>query len=176
MRSWVQHPEGFAVRAFWGAIWILVLAVVICAAAIALRNIRFGAAAAALKAEDFVAARSGFNALASQGDREAQLMMAYACAFGWGGPMDRAKALEWLERAGGWGHGRRADIGREARQMAQDLAVGLGAIPHDEEEAAYWRTVAGARGYGAGSLEKGSAGPPSARRPPTLTSRDSSGE
>lgn len=131
--------------ALLGATAVLLLGIVI-VAAIGLRNARFDSATTALKADDFASAKARYQDLASFGDRQAQVMLAYIHAYGWGVPRNRDVALSWLGRAEGWGFGTRVDVARTAYSMGLDLATGVGAIPRDEAESAYWFAVAAEHG------------------------------
>jgi hypothetical protein len=92
------------------------------------------ASLAALERGDDVAARTGFQALAQQGDAEARYQLGQMLADGRGGPKSEADAVAWLRKAADQGH-ENADylwgamvLWREPPATAEERSLGLAAI------------------------------------------------
>lgn len=92
------------------------------------------ASLAALERGDHVAARTGFQALAQQGDAEARYQLGQMLADGRGGPKSEADAVAWLRKAADQGH-ENADylwgamvLWREPPATVEERSLGLAAI------------------------------------------------
>jgi len=115
--------------------------------AVVYRNIRFDAAAAALKSGDYSEAIEHLRPLAALGDREAQFLLGQVYAFGWGVRPDQQEALKWLRRSA-YGATTESDPAAAAAFfIARDFAEGVGLSAPNESEAVKWLKVSAEGGF-----------------------------
>ncbi len=98
----------------------------------------FQAGLAAYISGYYTTALQEFEALAEQGDADAQFFLGHMYNDGWGGPQDYAEAVKWYRKAAERGHaGAQANLG-----FMYDKGHG---VPQDSVQAHMWYNLAASR-------------------------------